>query len=47
MIEADGFIKFIVKHIASIEYDGKNRDFIHDITVCQVSVGVIYDRGDE
>ncbi len=45
MIEADGFINFIIKHIASIEYHGKNRDFIRYITVCQVSVGVVYNRG--
>jgi len=44
MIEADGFLKFKVKHIGAIEYDGENRNFIHDITrICIVRV--VYDRG--
>ncbi len=44
MIEADGFLKFKVKHIGSIEYDGEYRDFIHDITgICIIRV--VYDRG--
>ena len=44
MIEADGFLKLFVKHIGAIEYDGKNRDFIHNITsICIVCM--VYDRG--
>jgi hypothetical protein len=44
MIEADGFLKFKVKHIGAIEYDGKNCDFIHDIAgICIVCM--VYDRG--
>jgi hypothetical protein len=44
MIEADGFLKLFVKHIGAIDYDGKNRDFIYDITgICIICV--VYDRG--
>lgn len=44
MIEADGFLKFKVKHIGAIEYDGKNRDFIHNIA-CICIVCMVYNRG--
>jgi hypothetical protein len=44
MIEADRLFKFFIKYIGAIEYDGENRDFIHDITgICIVCM--VYDRG--